>query len=128
MDIHRYLLIDIYTIQLAQWRKLKETNIVLIDATLKSGDTRLAPDPKLLFDYKSGSITDNEYSDRYLKIMRNRFRENKHLLLDLLAGRDIAIACYCKANTFCHRLILKDILMKIAISENIELVDKGEFV
>lgn len=65
-------------------------------------DTALAPPRKLLKAFKSKEITEEQYTEAYVKILdsigvhniKNEYN-NKVLL------------CYCRENDFCHRHLLR---------------------
>lgn len=108
----------LYTIQMAQWSKLP-LSIKIIDITAKSGGKPwiiFAPTWNIISDYKDGRITEQEYTDRYYNLMRNRYKTNRDTFQELISRAicsDVALACYCPKGEFCHRVLLKDILLKI---------------
>lgn len=123
---------EIWTVQLGQWRLAKELNIPLVDTTLKSGVIHnnvrwLAPTPELLGNYKSGTCSPSDYQHIYLNIMRNRWTLDQQWFVDFCLNTDkVALACYCGAGQFCHRLLLVDILRSICIKYNIAFIYHGE--
>ena len=62
----------VMTIQLAKWRKVKPP-MVLVDASIKSGNSALAPTWGLLTEYKSGLVGDVEYEQRFKSIIKTRW-------------------------------------------------------
>lgn len=116
----------LHTTQLAQWRKVKSLNIILIDTTLKSGIKWLAPTPELLYPYKAGQISDQGYIDVFYNLMRERYKEDKQRFIEFLSQEEICIACYCTAGKFCHRHLLVDIFRKLCVEFNIPFTYKGE--
>lgn len=95
---------DLYTIALSQWRKAKERNIELIDITVKSGILVFAPEPSVLWAYKRGEVTDDQYTELYIKRMGEQFRASPEVFQSFLEKEGpVAVACYCAAGKFCHR-------------------------
>lgn len=108
----------IYTIQISVAEKLDLTqNPCYLDITVKKGGI-FAPTWKMVMDHKRGKISDEEYTKQYHQIIRKKFSggsvgEGKILLKEFMEPNELIIlACYCRANTFCHRYLLKDILVK----------------
>lgn len=122
---------DLYTIQIPKWNskaiKAVYSNLKFVDITIKSGMVYLAPTWGLLSDYKSGKITDKEYTDIYLELMRDRYKNNKDLFYGILnSDTPIVLGCYCKAGDFCHRHLLVDIVSAVARKQGLPFEYKGE--
>ncbi len=79
---------------------------MLLDATVKTGDTVFAPSWEIVTDVKSGRITEEEYTDKYTAQMRVSYKSHKFHWLEQLKQEHIAIACFCTPGAFCHRHIL----------------------
>lgn len=108
----------VYTIQISVAKKLNLTqNSCYFDITVKA-DSIFAPTWKMVMDHKGGKISDEEYTKQYHQIIRKKFSggsfgEGKILLKEFIEPKErIILACYCRANTFCHRYLLKDMLVK----------------
>ena len=114
--------------QLAKWRKAKELNIPILDITAKSGISAFAPDFVVVIDYKNKMIDEFRYTDIYLKKMRNSFATDKDQWLKLLDYDSVALACYCPANTFCHRHIFAKLFEKYLNSEKYTPIQMGELI
>lgn len=103
-----------------------------LDITIKSASTTegraLAPTWALVMNHKRGQISDQEYTDAYLALLRVRYNENPTPFLDILKRDRVVLACYCPAGAFCHRHIAVDVLEKIAASKGIAVVRGGERV
>lgn len=119
--------VEVYTIQMARWRVLKNTGIEIIDITLKSGDRRFAPDSQLFNDYRYNGLSDQDYKDRFTNLMRQRYRQDPYLFDELLGRDKIALACFCGGDKPCHRYLVEDMMSKVAKSRNINYEYKGEF-
>lgn len=123
---------EIYTMQLSKWRLAKKQDIQIIDCTLKSGvyycgERWLAPTKNLLWAYKEGAITEEQYEKEYLSIMRERYTRDRQWFVDFCNTKNsLAIACYCKGGGFCHRYLLIKIFDQICGHYNIPYTYKGE--
>ena len=123
--------IEVWTIQMAQWRKAKEMGIELIDTTVKSGNSVFAPTWEMVMDIKNATPEGREeaerlYTRRYHLAMQNCWKQHASQWLSLLSKERVAIACYCKAGVFCHRHLLVGYLQKVAEQKGIPFIYKGE--
>lgn len=93
-------------------------NIDFIDITVKSSVepwTIFAPTWEMVNKYKDRGDS-AVFAEQYVKLMRQRFKQNTKPFFTVIKNAregDVALACYCPAGNFCHRVILKDILQKI---------------
>lgn len=118
-----------YTVQIAKHRLLEGKGIEFVDTTVKSGkDSIFKPSWEIVLGHKSKELTDAQYTERYIGLMRDSYRNRFEEWLSFLNKDKVAIACYCKAGCFCHRLLLIDILTKVAIKHGIEFQYLGELV
>lgn len=105
------------TVQIAQAKSLQPT-IKVIDITVKSSVepwSIFAPTWELVNEYKTNG-NQEVFTERHTRLMRKRFKQNSGPFFEVIKMAwegDIALACYCPADQFCHRLVLKDILQKI---------------
>tara|TARA_Y100000310_G_scaffold316583_1_gene368493 strand:- start:29 stop:466 length:438 start_codon:yes stop_codon:yes gene_type:complete len=103
----------IYTAQLSKAKQLNISNV--IDITVKSGHKIFAPTWDMVNGVKNKTLSSDEYTKMYYDMMRLSYKENItewELILNKDDKIPIILGCYCKYNTFCHRLLLKDILLK----------------
>lgn len=103
----------LYTIQIPVAKKLglgKDSRY--LDITVKSGDKAFAPTWKIVMSSKQGRITDEEYTRQYTELMRQSYKVNRQRWDEVLNLDEVILACYCKADSFCHRYLLKDMLVK----------------
>lgn len=119
------------TIKVAQWRLVKDTPIEFIDTTCKSAPylykKLFAPNSfQMVMDYKNGVITEDEYTYMYLQKLKRTSVEYKDEWLEFLTKKDVAIACYCNHDKFCHRFILEKFIEEFCKENKIELELKGE--
>ena len=122
-----------YTIAIPQWRKAKALGIELMDITVKSGDQRFAPFDDVLWAYKRGQVTDEDYTTIYQGKLQSLLRSDPsaiEALLDPEAGEteSRAVACYCTAGKFCHRHIWIDFMRDVAEDNGIHFEYCGEIV
>ena len=118
--------IEIYTIQIGQWRLLSNTGITMMDITAKSGWKSFAPDYGLVMEYKKGLVSEEEYTKLYierLKYIQDRMDADWE---ELKRSKKIAFACYCKAGDFCHRHIFKQCAEDYLVEQGFEVEQKGE--
>lgn len=124
-------MIELYTIQISNIRAVEFKDIEVIDTTVKSGHGMLAPTWDMVWDSKSGELSWDEYTSRYLSMMRESLEANPQLWNRLFESRGmdpkrIALACYCKPGRPCHRHLLKEFVMDWRSSLGDEVIDMGE--
>lgn len=118
-----------YTVAIPQWRKAKALGIELFDITVKSGDQRFAPYPDVLWAYKRGEVTDEQYTEVYREKLRKQLLSTPEVFEELLEGTEPkAVACYCRAGKFCHRHIYIDVMSEIAEDNGIAFEYCGEIL
>lgn len=116
----------IWTIQIAQWREAKRLEIPFLDTTFKSGDPVFAPPKNLVMGYKAGLISQEQYTETYLALMRESWMANRERWLEVLSMPEVAVACYCGADRFCHRHLLVGVFQKVCQHQGIEQQLMGE--
>ena len=104
-----------------------------IDITIKSASTpvgrALSPTWEMVNGFKSGVMTEEIYTEKYLSLLRHRYQYDsiKFAIWDILKNkRSITLKCFCPADTFCHRLLAKDVLIKIGEQIGVDVCDGGE--
>lgn len=99
---------EIYTYQLARWRAVKalDSGIVLIDTTVKSGYSQVAPTWEMVLGSKDGSVSEESYTRQYYAILDYSRRVNPNFWGSLLRLEKVALGCYCASDKFCHRHLL----------------------
>lgn len=79
------------------------------------------PPKELLWNYKAGNISDEEYTDRYIQHLNDNCAQiRKELHQVILSTKDSVLLCWCGPTKFCHRHILADWLnlyLKIKVVE-----------
>lgn len=99
--------LQVYT---SQYRYFGEDRL---DITVKTSDGTFAPTWEMVKKYKSGEMSDEEYTRRYLLLMQKSFIENRDKWEELLSRERLTLVCFCPKGRFCHRRILANILVKI---------------
>lgn len=117
---------ELYTIQLAQWRKAKSLGIPLLDSTMKSGEEVFAPTEQMVRAYKAGHLSETEYTSLYIEKMTNSFKDNRERWLEVARMETLAVACYCKPDKFCHRHLLVACIERLCRNQKIHFESKGE--
>lgn len=117
---------ELYTVQMAKWRECKKLDIEFKDITIMTGDSIFAPTWGMVKGHKSGRLTDHDYVNEYRELMTFSYRNHKEEWLDLLRSDKVAIACFCKAGSFCHRRLLVSMLDLVARTHQIEFKYIGE--
>lgn len=93
---------------------------LVIDTTVKTAGTEigklLAPTWELVMGLKRGMgvkqsiyppLVWNEYVDKYITLMRERFNSNRNVFRDFIKNNDeVMLLCYCRAGQCCHRRLL----------------------
>lgn len=117
---------QLFTVQLAKWRLLREKGIFLLDATVKSGNGVFAPSWEIVSAYKRGFMSPEEYTHHY----RNKMEHSKIAFpwdwKVLEVHERLAIGCYCPADHFCHRHILTNVFSEFLMSRGMDVQLGGE--
>lgn len=119
---------SIYTVQISNARSAHMEDIPVLDITVKSGDSTFAPTWEMVLKYKAGEMSEAEYMEHYQRLMRVSQDLYDQRWKEVLAYDTIALACYCRPGNFCHRQILKDLIVEKWCIEGEEIVDGGELV
>ncbi len=84
-----------------------------LDITVKNGIKEFAPTWKMVMGSKNGQVSQEEYTDEYINMMRISYRNNRETWEELLTSDEVVLVCFCPAGEFCHRVLLADILEKL---------------
>lgn len=93
-------MLNLYTVQIAQWRKAQAKGIRITDTTVRSGLKWLAPNWQIVLDIKQNRITEKEYLTVYNRLMRESQLQNKELWDELVKQETLCLACYCRYGVF----------------------------
>ena len=103
----------IYTVQIAVAHRLGlTTDLRYLDTTVKSGDKTFAPTWEMVMGHKKEQISDEQYTREYYTMMRGSYRRNPPRWDEVLSMDEVILACYCRADRFCHRYLLAEIWVK----------------
>lgn len=116
---------QLYTVQLARSKKMDES-IHLLDTTAKSGVKEFAPLFSNVMRYKEGTMSMEQYTDAYLRKMRDSKQQNPQVWKELLKHQKVAIACYCKPGQFCHRHLFARLMRDYLMASGHEVEMMGE--
>lgn len=104
-----------------------------LDITVKSAKgigEILAPTWVLVGGYKHWEgktpLTDEQYTDRYLDLLRTRYRANEQAFTEIIQREHVVLLCYCRTGVFCHRHLALDVLEKIAHAKGLPFARGGE--
>lgn len=87
-----------------------------LDITARTGSDLFRPPWELVMAYKNGNVSDIEYEKVYHTLMQDSYRNHKEGWHRLLSCDYTVLVCYCRAETFCHRLLLAEYLEKLGAS------------
>lgn len=118
--------LEVNTIQIAQWRLIKDSDVELIDTTVKSGNKAFSPSWDMVKAYKDGLLSEDDYTILYNQLMDKSCVANKQEWLNLINKNKVAIACYCKPDVFCHRHLLVNAIEIFAEEHERTVILKGE--
>lgn len=119
--------LELFTIQMGKWRLARDRGIMFLDTTVKSGDRIFAPQWDMVLGHKNGTVSDEEYTQRYRRLMIDSWVNNRDRWMTLLQSNDqVALACYCPAGQFCHRHLLRGILEELGGKLNLPVRYYGE--
>jgi len=117
-------LMSVYSDQFKRdrWELEKSHHLILVTRYYPRGVAKgkieyipdLAPSRELLKLYKNDEISWDKYSKRYKEEILNNKKalEKIDYLVDLyLKGEDIILLCVCRESGFCHRWLLRDIIL-----------------
>lgn len=117
---------ELWTIQMGKWRKAKAQEIEIFDITLKSGNRFFAPSPDLFTRTRAGLVSPEQYVEQFHALMRERWRDYPQGWDSLFQHDRVALACYCPNGAVCHRYLIKDYALKVALRRGIDVTYLGE--
>jgi uncharacterized protein YeaO (DUF488 family) len=120
-------MVQISTVQIAVAERLNLTNDArYLDITVKSGDHTFAPTWEMVMGVKQRRITEDEYTRAYYERMRESYRQNRRRWDEILRMDEVILACYCRADAFCHRYLLGDMLVTCGAEYRGEISSRGD--
>lgn len=98
---------EVYTYQIAKWRLVKKMDgVKAIDTTIKTGFKQLAPTWTMVLGIKDKSLSSEKYTQMYHDMLECSRKAHPAFWEALFRQEKIALGCYCKPDTFCHRYLL----------------------
>lgn len=125
---------EVYTIQLCRHKLLTGSDITLLDTTVKSGVSPLAPTWKMVMDYKDGvsrgkgTVATLTYVSLYRALIKQRYRDNPKPFDAICTMDKVAIACMCRSGKFCHRYLSVQFLEILCTIKGLPFDYKGEIL
>ncbi len=119
----------VFTMQMGKRYEAQKRGIRVVDTTVKTSDRLFSPTWALVLGYKNGEISEEDYARQYRQMMRESWMRHRVRWEEVLRSEEwMALACYCPAGEFCHRLLLKDIFQELCGKLNIPFEYYGELV
>lgn len=121
--------LDIWTSQIAYRQRGNE---LVVNSTAGSGTgvgDVFSPGWELVMASKRGEISWEEYTERYIALLREKWQTHRSAFEEVCKAGEIVLVCYCgrkKAGKKCHRYLLADALLKAAATFGIEATYRGE--
>lgn len=119
-------LYQIWTVQMARVRHIKDPEIHPLDTTAKSGTKEFAPHFNDVMRYKDGFLSENQYTDIYLRKMRDSQQQFPSVWKRLLKHKKVAVICYCTPGKFCHRHLFAPLMKKYLEDQGHQVKLMGE--
>ncbi|MBN1430339.1 MAG: hypothetical protein JXB07_18360 [Anaerolineae bacterium] len=113
--------------------QISRISVPYLDITVKSGQgvgRLLAPTWDMVMGVKRGTLSQADYTEFYLNLLRTRYRDNKAGFIQLLTpdSSELCVSCYCRPHSFCHRYIAVEVLQKIGQAHGITVEYGGEAI
>lgn len=122
---------DIYTIQISNWRAARDRGIWIEDTTRRGKHPLFAPDWEMVMGHKNGTVSDEQYRREYYALLNNRLHYDPVPWQEFYMfnqDRPIALGCYCTPGDFCHRHLLVPMLGKLAVHWGFPYTYYGELL
>ena len=92
-----------------------------VDVSVNNGQFVFVPPRHLLFDYRFGYITEDQFKKAYFELLEESYVNQRYTWDTILNGDRIVLVCNCNAKgKACHRYFLINFLKKLGV------VYKGE--
>lgn len=119
----------VFTLQLSRWREARNRDVVVMDTSVKTGFSIFKPTWDMVMGYKSGQISEAQYTEQYLALMNASWKnpeQRPKWLTTIESDEPTAIACFCKPGDFCHRHLLVGIFERLCKARNLDFFYYGE--
>lgn len=94
-----------------------------LDITVKAGSI-FGPTWDIVGKVKKGLMTEAQYIEKYTALMRESYKKHRPVWDEILAKESITLLCYCPPRTFCHRVLLAEMLVKASKGNAIYVGEK----
>jgi len=119
---------ELSTCHVAKHRKVDKETTVFIDTTVKSGVQFLAPSWEMVMGHKAGTLSNEAYTDLFLKRMERSLKRFPYEWGVLLSHPSVCLACYCPSGCFCHRLLLVSFIKSLCLERGEPFIYRGEIL
>lgn len=120
---------QLFSLQLSNWRVARDRKIEVIDTTVRSGDRLFSPSWDIVMGSKNGAISWAEYTAAYRQQMLNSWNVEREAWRAFVRRTEpMAIACYCKPGANCHRHLLIGIFREICQASQLPFEYYGELL
>ena len=87
-----------------------------VDVSVNSGQFIFAPPKHLIFDYRFGKITGNQFQKAYIACLAKSYMNQRYTWDTLLRGNRIVLVCSCNAKgKACHRHVIIQFLKELGV-------------
>ena len=85
-----------------------------IEVSAQGGHFIFAPPRQLLFDYRLGNTTQDQFQKAYYKFLSENYINHRHAWDSILDRKKIILVCSCNAKgKDCHRYLVVNFLKKL---------------
>jgi hypothetical protein len=122
--------VELFTLQSGKDRayRANRAGLTLIDTTVKGKNPLFAPTWPIVLGHKNGTVSDEEYTREYKRLMLESWTQRKDEWIAFLKQDGwVGIYCYCPAGAFCHRLLLVKMFEQLCERLAIPFTYYGEF-
>ena len=85
-----------------------------IDVSVQGGYFIFVPPKKLLFDYRLGNITENQFQKAYIEFLENSYIYQRYTWDTILSEKRIVLVCTCNLDgKACHRYVIVNFLKSL---------------
>lgn len=87
-----------------------------LDITIKSAGPigkAFAPTWPMVMGIKNGTMSWEEYRQKYIELMRWSYRKNPDAWSAVMGMDQVTLLCYCRNAEYCHRSLLQDLFVQM---------------
>lgn len=84
-----------------------------LDITVKGKDpigSAFAPTWDMVMKYKKGRMSEAEYRERYIELLRDSYKTRPGAWQNLMTRPEVTLVCFCRSGDFCHRVLLAELM------------------